>query len=626
VTTVTETAPGRRFRYGDLPLFWKLLVPYAILLIVAALVGALLIVRDLDTRAQTTLNQQLSEQALSARSQLHDTELYLIESATFAANLQGLSAATARGDKPSTSRLLQSVLALKSRLNLLVATDTRGRGITEFARNQAIASAAGSSWASYPGIAAMLHSTTGNSSAAVFALPDRPMFVVAAPICTTANGCHPSGVAIAGIRADAVASAVRLEAGTGFSLFNSAGQLIGSETASLPAPPRGGDGDKLPRITTKVNGRSSQVVYAPLVLQGVSVGTFAISLPVSPAFASARHAAHSFAWLLIALIAGIVAIGLLVNQRIMAQVRPLVRTNRKLGAGDLSARAPVRGRDELGELAAGVNQMAEQLEASVDTLRSGVEQRTDEVRRLLQERNEFFATLSHEFRTPLAIIRTQANMLSDPDLRRDAGAATTSLGIVSEAATQALDIVNDILEASRSESDAVDLQLEEVDLTALLKGMTPTIEGLASAAELRAEIQIGPLPPLYADGRRLRQVVLNLVDNAVKYTPSGGSVSVLAAASGDTVEVVVQDNGVGIPADAMAQLFDPFYRVPGTRPQHGESSSGIGLTLAKRLVEAHGGTLTVASIQGEGSTFTVSLPASLPQRGRKRKRKTATIS
>ena len=546
--TSVPARPRRRLRYRDLPLFWKLLVPYTILLIVAALIGALFIVRNLDTRAQTTLDQQLAEQALTARSQLHDTELYLIESATFAANLQGVSQAAARRNRSQTNRLLQSVLALKSDLNLLVATDRNGVGLSEFARTPALTSATGSSWASYSGIRGLLRSTTGNASAAIFALPGRPMFVVAAPICTTANGCRPAGVAIAGIRADAVAAGLRLEPSTGFAMYDAAGNRIADKAQALPRPPAVGADGQLPRITTKVGGKSAQVVYAPLVLQDRQVGAFAVSLPVAPAFASARHAAQSFAWLLLALIAGIVVIGLLVNQRILAQVRPLVRTNRRLGAGDLTARAPVRGNDELGELAAGVNQMAEQLEASVATLRSGVEQRTDEVRRLLRERTEFFATLSHEFRTPLAIIRTQANMLSDPEMRHDPAAASTSLQIVSEAATQALDIVNDILEASRTDSEAVDLQLGSVDIARLLQEMAPTIEGLAASAGLRSEIKVGPLALVTADARRLRQVLLNLVDNAVKYTPSGGAVTVMAGQTTEGfIEIEVRDTGVGIP-------------------------------------------------------------------------------
>jgi signal transduction histidine kinase len=556
---------------------------------------------------------------------LHDTELYLIESATFAANLQGVSQAAARRDRTQTNRLLQSVLALKSDLNLLVATDRNGVGLSEFARTPTLTSARGSSWTQYAGIRGLLRSTTGNAAAAIFALPGRPMFVVAAPICTTANGCRPSGVAIAGIRTDAVAAGMRLEAGTGFSVYDAAGTRIADKTHALPPPPNAGPDGRLPRITTKIGGKSTQVVYAPFALQDRPVGTFALSLPVAPAFASARHAAHSFAWLLLALIAGIVVIGLLVNQRILAQVRPLVRTNRRLGAGDLTARAPVRSNDELGELAAGVNQMAEQLEASVETLRSGVEQRTDEVRRLLRERTEFFATLSHEFRTPLAIIRTQANMLSDPDMRHDPAAASTSLQIVSEAATQALELVNDVLEASRTDSEAVDLQLESVDVGRLLHDMTPTIEGLAASAGLQADVKVASVPPVTADARRLRQVLLNLVDNAVKYTPSGGAVTVDARQASDgLVEVVVRDTGVGIPAACIDQLFDPFYRVPGSKPQHGEASSGIGLTLAKLLIDAHGGRLTAESEPGVGSVFTVALTATTPTRRRKTKR-AATI-
>jgi two-component system phosphate regulon sensor histidine kinase PhoR len=200
-----------------------------------------------------------------------------------------------------------------------------------------------------------------------------------------------------------------------------------------------------------------------------------------------------------------------------------------------------------------------------------------------------------------------------------------SLNIVSEAANQALDLVNDILEASRTDSDAVDLQFADVNISELLAEMTPTIEGLAAGAGLHAEVAITQLPTVSADLRRLRQVVLNLVDNAVKYTPSGGTVSVQARAVDGTVEIVVQDTGVGIPRDAIERLFDPFYRVPDSRPLHGESSSGIGLTLAKRLVDAHDGSLGVTSEPGAGSTFTVRLNATAPSRGRKRKQSDAQL-
>jgi two-component system phosphate regulon sensor histidine kinase PhoR len=244
----------------------------------------------------------------------------------------------------------------------------------------------------------------------------------------------------------------------------------------------------------------------------------------------------------------------------------------------------------------------------------------------LQERTEFFATLSHEFRTPLAIIRTQAGLLADPEVRQDAAASTTSLQIVGEAATQALEIVNDILEASRSDAEAVDLEFAPVDVAGLVREMSPTIEGLATAAGLHADIHVDALPEVSGDARRLRQVLLNLVDNAVKYTPKGGNVTVMARRAGAVVEIIVQDTGIGIPPESLTQLFEPFYRVPGSKPLHGESTSGIGLTLAKRLVEGHGGRLVVQSEPGNGSAFTVELPATSPARGRRRKQTAGALA
>jgi two-component system phosphate regulon sensor histidine kinase PhoR len=127
------------------------------------------------------------------------------------------------------------------------------------------------------------------------------------------------------------------------------------------------------------------------------------------------------------------------------------------------------------------------------------------------------------------------------------------------------------------------------------------------------------LPAVRADRQRLREVIVNLVDNAAKYTPEGGSVDLSAAARNGSVVVSVKDTGVGIPPESGEFIFEPFYRVRGTRAQQGQASSGLGLALAKRVVEAQGGTISFESKVGKGTTFTFTLE--LAKRRRKRKQK-----
>jgi signal transduction histidine kinase len=335
----------------------------------------------------------------------------------------------------------------------------------------------------------------------------------------------------------------------------------------------------------------------------------ALSVPTAQAFATARGAGLRLALILFGAMAGVVAIGAALSRRILAQVRPLVETNRALGRGELEVRAPVLSSDELGELARGVNQMAEQLQASYETLELRVAQRTEEVQRLLKERTEFFAALSHELRTPLAIIRGQAKMMLDPTYPKGVKWVTQTGAVIDDSAAQLLSTVNDVLELARAESGRFELDVETIDLPDVVRGARPTIEGLTRANGLEIAVDVPDnLPPVRADRTRLREVIVNLVDNAAKYTPEGGAVDVSASARNGSVVVSVSDTGVGIPPEAGELIFEPFFRVPGTKAQRGQASSGLGLALAKRIVEAQGGKITFESRPEAGTTFTFTLP------------------
>lgn len=136
------------------------------------------------------------------------------------------------------------------------------------------------------------------------------------------------------------------------------------------------------------------------------------------------------------------------------------------------------------------------------------------------------------------------------------------------------------------------------------------IDGLARAGGVRLRTRIPrDLPHAKADAARLREVLVNLVDNAVKYTPAGGEVVVSAAANNGAVSILVSDTGVGIPADVGDRVFEPFFRVKGTRAQRGQPSSGLGLAVAKRFIEAQGGDLSFEPRDSGGTTFTVTLNA-----------------
>ena len=613
----SNTIPTARFRrFRDLPLFWKLLVPFFTLMLILGVVGAFLIVRDLSLRAKTALDEDVARRSLDTRSLIHDRELSLLEAANLAANLQGMPQAVSRRDAQTSARLLQSVLALKSDLTLVVAADQRGVGVVEFRRTSAGGGAerrSGTHWESAPFVSELLRDPSGKKTSGILRVDGRPVLAIASPICSEAPACASVGIAIAGIDADFLVrdALVKVQpprsAALGIIVYDTSGAQLAASglrpaAASLPTVT-----DASVTLLGRAGKHRVETLYAPLDVQGRRIGTLAVSIRADPAFSSVNGTGVRLGLFLLAAMAGVVAIGALLSRRILAQLRPLVETNRALGSGDLSARVPVLGGDELGEVAHGVNQMAEQLQASIETLESRVEQRTQEVQRLLQDRTEFFASLSHELRTPLAVILSQAELLKDPSVRRRPDGVRE---IISDSARQLLTLVNEILELARAEVGAIELRLEELSLPQAIRPLRGTIEGLTRAAGLKLSVDVPrTLPPVKADPDRLREVLLNLVDNAVKYTPPGGSVRLAAAARNGKVTVSVADSGTGIPAEVGDRVFEPFFRVPGTKPHGGQASSGLGLALTKRLVEAHGGEVWFESDPDRGSTFHFTIPS-----------------
>jgi len=592
-------------------------VPYVALLVIVGSFGAFLITRDLSSRARASLNEQLLESSLRARALMHEDELYLLESANLAANLEGMATAISKRDSKLTAEILNSVLALKNDLHLVVATLGDGTGLVEFNRDTPTSkpqSGTATRWSGHPFVDAALADATGAKTAGFLTLADHQALAIAAPICSQRENCSAVGVAIVAMRLDSLAqqAAGGAQKGTPASLtmFDLDGAVL-AIAGQVPGKPTSArvQGDKLVRKTELVGKTETYTLYAPFEVQGRPVGMIAVSLPSGPAFASVRGAAVRLVAILLVALAGIVGVGALLSRFILAQTRPLLATNRALGQGDLSARAPVVSDDEIGELALGLNQMAEQLQASYETLEMRVVQRTDEVQRLLRERTEFFASLSHELRTPIALIISHAEMLLDPDFPKRGRSLEERGQVMLDSGKQLLEVVNDILDLARLEAGSIRVEVADVLMQQIFQGTQSIIRGLASAAEVKLTIDVpSDLPAVRADAPRLREVILNLVDNAVKYTPRGGAVTITASADPERVWFAVADTGVGIPSEAAEHVFEPFFRATGPKTQRGEYSTGLGLALSKKLIEAQSGTIGFENGPEKGTVFTVSLP------------------
>ncbi|MBI3924930.1 MAG: HAMP domain-containing protein [Armatimonadetes bacterium] len=323
-------------------------------------------------------------------------------------------------------------------------------------------------------------------------------------------------------------------------------------------------------------------------------------------------------WLLIGLIVvSVGGIGIFYHRAVHQPLLELNQAVVKISEGDLSARVGIDTGDELESLGERFNVMAEHLEALFQNLEQVVAERTraldlanQELQSMNQLKSEFLANMSHELRTPLNSIIGFSELLHDRvvgELNEDQQQCVTD---ILESGHHLLGLINNILDLSKIEAGKMELHLEELHLQEVLEGVGRSMSSLTDRKSQRLEMELpSDLPPLRADRGKLKQVVLNLLSNAHKFTPEGGLVRLAAARSPEGLQVTVQDTGIGISAENQQTIFDEFRQVDGshTREQEG---TGLGLSLSRKLVELHGGRMWVESELGKGSAFHFVLPES----------------
>ena len=228
--------------------------------------------------------------------------------------------------------------------------------------------------------------------------------------------------------------------------------------------------------------------------------------------------------------------------------------------------------------------------------------------RASRHKSEFLASMSHELRTQLSsVIGFSELLLSDTTDRFDAERRRKFLAQINSSGRYLLDLTSDILDLAKIESGHAVLRLENVMIVDVAHGVIRTLDPLAAKKAIRIKAELGAAGQVRADVGKLRQMLLNLVSNAVKFTPEGGRVTIGAQRLADTVEISVSDSGIGIAESEFEHLFEEFRQFDSdvAREQHG---TGLGLALTKRFVELHGGEIRLASEVGKGSVFTLSLP------------------
>lgn len=230
-----------------------------------------------------------------------------------------------------------------------------------------------------------------------------------------------------------------------------------------------------------------------------------------------------------------------------------------------------------------------------------------DLKRLETMRRDFVANVSHELRTPVAVIKGYAETLLDGALTESAERSRRFVEVIVSHSERLTNLINDILTLSKLEARDAALELAPLDLCGTVRKALMLMEDHARTKGVRLTATCpDSVPKVLADQGQLEQVLLNLLDNAIKYTPDGGDVSISAGCSGERVQIQISDTGMGIPSKDLPRIFERFYRVDEGRSRE-QGGTGLGLSIVKHIVQLHGGEISVISEAGKGSTFTVLL-------------------
>jgi heavy metal sensor kinase len=272
----------------------------------------------------------------------------------------------------------------------------------------------------------------------------------------------------------------------------------------------------------------------------------------------------------------------------LAPMERLRCSTEEITAARLDRRLPIANvHDELGRLSQTINAMIARLERSFVEIR------------------RFTADASHELRTPLTIIRTATEVALDKHLSSDEH--RDLLGGILEECERLTYLIEQLLALAREDAGAGATVLQALDLSSLVQQVVEDMRPLAEARGLALEVAVDSSLTLCGNELRLRQVCYNLLDNSIKYTPSGGKVTLRAERNDQAAIITIQDTGIGIPPEHLPFVFDRFYRVDKARSR-AEGGTGLGLSIAQSIIAAHGGRIELASTPGQGTTCTVALP------------------
>ena len=305
---------------------------------------------------------------------------------------------------------------------------------------------------------------------------------------------------------------------------------------------------------------------------------------------------HTFVYVIVIAMVAIIILagigGLFLAERALKPVQQITKTAQNIEGSDLSQRINVKTDDELGMLASTLNEMIGRLEESFNRQR------------------QFTADASHELRTPLAIMQAEATLALSKE--RSPDDYRKSLETISQESDYMSSVIGKLLFLARSDAGKEQLTFEDVELKGLITGLASNIEALAQDKGIKFAVDAKEELTVSGDKVKLRQLFINILENAVRYTPADGHISVSLVKQESDAVISISDTGIGISPEHLPHIFERFYRVDKARAR-ADGGVGLGLAIAKIIAESHKGNIEVESELGKGTTFTISIPVKGPE-------------
>jgi len=587
---------------------WKLMIPYVLLTMVWAATGSFLLTKSVVDRAEARVSVELQRQTQNASESFAELVATNIELVRLASFTQGVSEAAVSGDAAKAESLLQPLL-VNSRADSVLLLDSNNSQILSVIR----------SGEPGPALDLPLRERLGKASrsaasdkAVVFSSTDQGAMVLISG--SIRSGEEQSGTIIVGSAASTVVERVARSVDGEIALYDEKGSFIGGTSGAPQLSPMTVIGRMKKPSEDLVDRRA--IMVSSLKGRGRVIGMIVVSRPTVSVWSEIRSTAGWIGLLGIAAILAVVWLGLMLARAITAPLKRVAETASRIADGDLDSRARIRQGDEIGTLGAAFNSMADRLQEYYVELEHRVAARTEELHRANEElervghaKSDFLANMSHELRTPLNAIIGYSEVLADPffgplkpaDVRKQAKTINAS-------GRHLLALINDVLDLSKIEAGKLILMREQVAIKKTIKEVANLVKPLADAKSLKLRMRLAKAPEVAeVDNQRFRQILLNLLSNAIKFTPDGGAVSVEAVSTDSGLQVSVTDTGIGIPDEFTSKVFEQFLQVDGSYARKQEGT-GLGLALTRRLVEMHGGRVSVTSEEGKGSCFTFTIP------------------